>query len=157
MNGSKNSRSCVFLHFVLIIVDSDLAPCFNFRTLAERVEKKAKVPVVEVADDSPIAATGDVPEPSLPDPSAAPRGSPQRSPQRKSGFCTSARRACLRNRPCANILIFLSCFGCLVQRWSHNRRSVRRSLLRSRRPRRPCQGRTPRQGRASRQGRVLRQ
>ena len=53
------------------------------------------MPVVEVADDSPTAATGDMPEPSLPDPSAAPRSSPQRSPQRKSGFYPSARRGAL--------------------------------------------------------------
>ena len=70
----------------MIFVDADLVSCFDFRSLVQRAAKKAKVPVVEVADDSPVAAIGDAPEPSLPDPSAAPRSSPQRSPQRKSGF-----------------------------------------------------------------------
>src|SRR6187401_3483543 len=106
---SKYSRPCIFFNIVLILVDADLASCFDFRTLAQRAAKKAKVPVVEVADDSPVAATGDVPEPSLPDPSAAPRSSPQRSPQRKSGFHTSARRARLKILSCANILML-----CLV-------------------------------------------
>src|SRR4051812_2061393 len=99
----------------MIIADSDLASYLTFRTLAERAAKKAKVPVVEVADDSPTAAVGDVPESSPPDLSAAPRSSPQRnpqrspqrSPQRKSGFSSFACRARLRNRPCADILILL--------------------------------------------------
>ena len=105
---SKNSRSYIFSNFVLIIVDANLVSCFDFRTLAQRVAKKAKVPVVEVADDSPAAAIGDVPEPSLPDPSAAPRSSPQRSRQRKSGFQLSARRVRLEIWSCSNILMLLS-------------------------------------------------
>src|SRR3954463_1984223 len=100
------------MDLALIVAGSDLVPYLNFRTLAERVAKKAKAPVVEVVGDSPTAATGGVPEPSSPDPSAAPRGGPQRSPQRgpqrKSGFRTFARRARLRDRPCAGILIILS-------------------------------------------------
>ena len=66
--------------------------------------KRAKIPVVEVEDDSPVAATGDTPATNLPDPTAAPRSSPQRSPQRKSGFELSARRARLKFLPCTNIL-----------------------------------------------------
>src|SRR3954470_19125397 len=100
------------MDLALIVAGSDPVPRLNFRTLAERVGKNAKARVVAVVDVSPTAATGGVPEPSLPDPSAAPRGSPQRSPQRrpqrKSGFRTFARRACLRDRPCAGILIILS-------------------------------------------------
>ena len=106
-------RFCIFFNIILILVDSDLAFCFDPRTLAQRVAKKAKVPVVEVEDDSPVAATGDAPATNLPDPSAAPRSSPQRSPQRKSGLDLSARRARLRFLPCTNILLLcLSCLSC---------------------------------------------
>src|SRR6187399_3242215 len=63
--------------------------------------KRAKIPVVEVEDDSPVAATGDAPAANLPDQPAAPRSSPQRSPQRKSGLEVFA---------CTNIL--LPCLSC---------------------------------------------
>ena len=52
--------------------------------------KRAKIPVVTIEDDEPVAATSDVPATSLPDQPAAPRSSPQRSPQRKSGIYLSA-------------------------------------------------------------------
>ena len=73
--------------------------------------KRAKIPVVEVEDDSPAAATGDTPAASLPDQPAAPRSSPQRSPQRKSGFwiffCSSGALEVLT---CTDILLLhLSC------------------------------------------------
>ena len=55
--------------------------------------KRAKIPVVVLEDDEPVAAAGDAPATGLPDQPAALESSPQRSPQRKFLVHFSAYRA----------------------------------------------------------------
>ena len=55
---------------------------FLFRTLAQRAAKRAKAAVIVIEDD-PTVSVGGGPETTLTDPAITPRGSPQRSPQRK--------------------------------------------------------------------------
>ena len=55
--------------------------------------KRAKIPVVDLEDDEPVAVAEDVPAKGLPDQPAAPESSPQRSPQCKFLVHFSAYRA----------------------------------------------------------------
>ena len=71
-------QSCCF---VLCLICLTLI-LFLFRTLAQRVAKRAKAPVIVIEDD-PTTTAEDMSETTLSDPATIPQSSPQRSPPRK--------------------------------------------------------------------------